>query len=98
MCLQWLLLVLLCLALKSQDSDEDGLDTRRLQQQTPRLSNSEMLKDLLSLMPHLSASQRHDLVSLILDFKCLFGDSPSRTNVLEHDIDVGDARPIKQHP
>ena len=25
-----------------QDSDEDGLDTRRLQQQTPRLSNSDV--------------------------------------------------------
>ena len=37
-------------------------------------------------------------MSLILDFKCLFRDSLSRINVLEHDIDVGDASPIKQHP
>ncbi len=27
----------------------------------------------------------------------LFGDVPSRTHWLEHDIDVGDAEPIRQH-
>lgn len=78
--------------------DEDGLDTRRLHPQTPRLSNSEMLNNLSSLMSHLSSNQQADLTSLIGNFSSLFGDIPSRTNVLEHDIDVGDARPIKQHP
>lgn len=29
-------------------------------------------------------------------YPCLFGDVPSRPDVLEHDIDVGDAVPIKQ--
>ena len=31
-------------------------------------------------------------------FRCLFNDIPSRTNVLVHDIDVKDSRPIRQHP
>ena len=28
----------------------------------------------------------------------LFPDAPRKTNVIMHDVDVGDAAPIKQHP
>ena len=35
-------------------------------------------------------------VKLIRSFPCLFGDTPSRTTLLKHDIDVGDAKPIRQ--
>ena len=35
-------------------------------------------------------------MELIQGYPCLFGDVPSRTNVLEHDVDVGDAEPIRQ--
>uniref|UniRef100_A0AAQ4PM80 Gypsy retrotransposon integrase-like protein 1 n=1 Tax=Gasterosteus aculeatus aculeatus TaxID=481459 RepID=A0AAQ4PM80_GASAC len=79
-------------------NDEDGLSLRNAQQQTPRLSNSEMLLKLPSLMCHLSREQEADLLCLISEFPCLFGDVPTRTTVLEHDIDVGESRPIKQHP
>ena len=34
----------------------------------------------------------------IQEYKHLFGDVPTRTNVIYHDVDVGDAKPIKQHP
>lgn len=73
-------------------------NTANAQQQTPRLSNSEMLLKLPSLMYHLSREQEADLLCLISEFPCLFGDVPTRTTVLEHDIDVGESRPIKQHP
>ena len=79
-------------------SDEDGLSLRNAQQQTPRLTNSEMLLKLPSLMHHLSREQEADLLCLISEFPCLFGDVPTRTTVLEHDIDVGESRPTKQHP
>lgn len=36
-------------------------------------------------------------MALLQSYPTLFGDTPSRTNVLEHDIDVGSASPIKQH-
>ena len=49
-------------------------------------------------MPHLSKEQEADMVELIHNFPCLFGDVPTCTTVLQHDIDVGDAKPIKQHP
>ena len=63
-------------------SDEDGLSLRSAQQQTPRLSNSEMLVKLPSLMHHLSREQEADLLCLISEFPCLFGDVPTRTTVL----------------
>lgn len=78
--------------------DEDGLNLRNAPQQTPRLNNSEMLVNLPSLLPHLSRDQTRDILQVVRDCSCLFGDVPTRTTVLEHDIDVSGAVPIKQHP
>lgn len=36
------------------------------------------------------------LSKLILSFPSLFSDTPSCTHLIEHDIDVGDAQPIRQ--
>lgn len=80
------------------EGDEDGLKLCDVQRQSPRLCNSDMLQNLNTLMTHLTKEQESDIVQLISEFPSLFGDVPSRTTVLEHDIDVGEARPIKQHP
>lgn len=56
-----------------------------------------MLNALPSLLGHLSPEQQQDVVDLIGRLLCLFGDVPTRTNVLKYDIDVNDAKPIKQH-
>ncbi|XP_064121744.1 uncharacterized protein LOC135226230 [Macrobrachium nipponense] len=47
---------------------------------------------------HLDKDKVTSLTMLINDYKDLFQDSPGRTNILEHDVDVGEARPIKQSP
>lgn len=62
-----------------------------------QLPNSEMLNALPSLLDHLSPQAAADVIDLIGRFPCLFGDVPTRTNVLKHDIDVNDAKLIKQH-
>ncbi|KAL1248722.1 hypothetical protein QQF64_022040, partial [Cirrhinus molitorella] len=62
-----------------------------------RLKNSETLKNLHKMLVHLPESKCADLVALINCYVSLFGDVPSRTHWLEHDIDVGDAEPIRQH-
>lgn len=62
-----------------------------------RLKNSEFLCNLDKLLAHLPESQRSELAELVHRFPCLFGDIPSRTTWIEHDVDVGDAQPIKQH-
>lgn len=61
-----------------------------------RLKNSESLGQLDSLLSHLPVLQRSELVFLIKEFPDLFGDVPSRTTWIVHDIDVGEAQPIKQ--
>lgn len=77
--------------------EDDGVIFRNLPQVTVRLTNSEILKDLSSYFKNLDEHQKNDLIQLISEFKCLFKDVPTLTNVLHHDIDVKDARPIKQH-
>lgn len=71
-------------------ADEDGLVLRNAPQQCTRLSNSE----LSSYLTHLSESQRQDIMQLII-FPTLFNDTP--TTVLQHDINVNNSPPIKQH-
>lgn len=75
---------------------EDGLSESDTAVQQGRLKNSESLNNLHALLGHLSESQQADLSEVITSFPCLFGDTPTQTPVIEHDIDVGDAQPIRQ--
>lgn len=60
-----------------------------------RLKNSETLRNLDSLLLHLTESKRGELSDLIQKYPCMF-DVPKCTNWIEHDVDVGNAQPIKQ--
>lgn len=62
-----------------------------------RLKNSETLKNLKGQFSHLPAAQAVEFEDLIFKYPGLFGDVPSRTDWAEHDIDVGEAQPIRQH-
>lgn len=81
----------------SYSPQDDGLDDRHGTVSCARLRNSEILKNLDGYLKHLSDSARSDIHNLIREYSILFGDIPSQTNVLEHDIDVGNHKPIKQH-
>ncbi len=61
-----------------------------------RLKNSEALCDIDNILAHLPEPRCVELAQLIQSFPCLFGDTPSHTHIIEHDIDVGDTKPIKQ--
>lgn len=61
-----------------------------------KLNNSDYLSNLQFLLRDLSDVQKTDLVQLINSHLSLFSDTPTRTNLVEHDIDVGDSKPIKQ--
>ena len=63
-----------------------------------RLNNSQVISNLQSKLGHLSASQAADLEILIQNNLVLFPDVPSRTDVVCHEVDVGNAEPVKQHP
>ncbi|XP_063050317.1 uncharacterized protein LOC134445162 [Engraulis encrasicolus] len=62
----------------------------------PRLKNSEKLAELDTLVGHLSADRATEMKKMLSDFPSLFSDTPSCTHLIEHDIDVGDAGPIRQ--
>ena len=64
---------------------------------TTRLTNTAVLRNLDSKLSHPSESQRQDPEKLLLEFEHLFPDVPTRTDQISHDVDVGDASPIKQH-
>ena len=63
-----------------------------------KLKNSGVLANLEVKMQHLTASKQTQLSSLLLEFADLFPDVPKQTTLAVHDVDVGDASPIKQHP
>ena len=49
-------------------------------------------------LSHLPPPHRNELAAMVEEYKDLFSDVPGRARGMSHDIDVGDARPIKQHP
>lgn len=57
-----------------------------------RLRNSEYLADMPIYLSHLA-----DIIGLVHSFPALFPDVATRTSVIEHDINVGGAPPMKQH-
>ena len=60
-----------------------------------RLKNLESLQNLDVLLAHLTEKSK-ELAELIKSYPSLFGDTPSKTHIIERDIDVGDAKPICQ--
>ncbi|TKS65422.1 Retrovirus-related Pol polyprotein from transposon opus [Collichthys lucidus] len=66
-------------------------------QQSGRLSNSDFMSNVEQHLSYLSPAQQQDVLDLIAAYPTLYGDVPSRTHVLEHDIDVSNHTPIKQH-
>ena len=64
----------------------------------PKLQNSEVLASLDQKLAHLPDQEQELLKALIKEFSELFPDTPGRTQIMYHDVDVGQAQPIKQHP
>ena len=82
------------------EKEEDTASEVRLEndQQPIKLQNSQILNDLGTKLSHLPLVQRKELAEVITQYREVFPDVPSKTNLIEHDVDVGDSAPIKQHP
>lgn len=63
-----------------------------------RLSNLEILKNLENKLSHLTTTEKVEMGQLLKEFQQVFGDVPKCTTCICHDVDVGEASPIKQHP
>ena len=64
----------------------------------PKLTNSSILNNLDKKLSHLPLSHQQSLKEVLLRFTGLFPDVPTQTDQISHDIDVGNAGPIKQPP
>ena len=82
------------------EKEEDTESEVRLgnDQQPIKLQNSQILNDLGTKLSHLPLVQRKELAEVITQYREVFPDVPSKTDLIEHDVDVGDSAPIKQHP
>ncbi|KAK0144238.1 Pro-Pol polyprotein [Merluccius polli] len=61
-----------------------------------RLKNSECVAQLDNMFMYIPETQRTELIQLIRKYPGLFGDTPSKTTWIEHDIDVAQSAPVKQ--
>ena len=66
--------------------------------QPVKLGNSDILADLPTKLNHLNPAKMADLSAIIKEYDDLFPDVPGRAQGMSHDVEVGDASPIKQHP
>ena len=63
-----------------------------------KLQNLDVLNNLAYRLDHLSSSQRDELLNLVYEFQDLFPNVPNKAVGITHDVDVGQADPIKQYP
>ena len=82
------------------EKEEDTESEVRLgnDQQPIKLQNSQILNDLGTKLSHLPLVQRKELAEVVTQYGEVFPDVPGKTNLVEHDVDVGDSAPIKRHP
>ena len=78
--------------------DSDEIDNVHVPGDNIKLSNSQILANLDEKLQHLTTAQKSEVSDLLVRNKQLFSDVPTKTNVTLHDVDVGSASPIKQHP
>ncbi|XP_066941426.1 uncharacterized protein [Macrobrachium rosenbergii] len=60
--------------------------------------NVEALENLPQMLSHLGKDEQQSLRNLVLKYRDLFSNVPGKTTILQHDVDVGDATPVKQAP
>ena len=66
--------------------------------ESARMQNSDVLSNFDSKLSHLSAHERQILSNLFSEHPDKFSDNPGCTSTIVHNIDIGEAHPIKQHP
>ena len=79
-----------------QDDQETAYDT--MVSDFALLCNSDVLDNLDKKLCHLTSPEREEMVKAITEFSNILPDVPGRTACALHNVDVGDATPIKQNP
>ena len=89
---------LLCSTTPSDQDDLPDVDFVDLSSVGVWKKNPSVLSHLTEKLAHLEPNQQADVQRLLTRFPQVMRDQPGRTHLVEHDISVGDAKPIKQTP
>ena len=65
---------------------------------SPRLRSSDVLLNLEQNLQHLPEQEKTLIKELLGEFAALFPDVPGKTVLAFHNVDNGNALPVKQHP
>ena len=92
----------------NEPSDSDGVnvnlslatDISDAYSKIPSLNieNSTIISNFKDHVIHLSKDQYHELVNLLHSYPEITRDEPGLTDLLEHDVELTDEKPIRQHP
>ncbi|XP_076057230.1 uncharacterized protein LOC143034764 [Oratosquilla oratoria] len=82
-----------CTVSLMHEVDEDTISPTL---EMPWKENAGGLPQVVDKLDHLTAAQREDLTALLSKYQEVFRDTPGKTDLILHDVDVGDAKPIKQ--
>ena len=83
---------------QESENDMSDISEELMEPLVSKLSNSQVLQNIDCKLDHLSEEQKQNVKQLLLKYKALFSDKPGKTSLAVHDVDVGNAKPIKQHP
>lgn len=84
---------------KVVDNNENDEDVRFASVTSSLMNqNSDVLMNLDCKLCHLPELEHNEMVEILESYVQIFQDKPGRTSMLFHDVDVGNASPIKQHP
>ena len=79
--------------------DSEDMNFVKSDPSSPKLQNSDILKDHDQKLSYLDSEKRLELKQLILEYENLFPDIQSRTDKIYHDVDIIDgSKPVKHHP
>ncbi|XP_076059649.1 uncharacterized protein LOC143036286 [Oratosquilla oratoria] len=82
-----------CTVSLMHEVDEDTISPTL---EMPWKENAGGWPQVVDKLDHLTATQREDLTALLSKYQEVFRDTPGKTDLILHDVDVGDAKPIKQ--
>ncbi|XP_074648994.1 uncharacterized protein LOC141904313 [Tubulanus polymorphus] len=61
------------------------------------VTSDNFLEKISCHLEHLESDEKAQLTHLLIEYKHLFTEKPGLTDLLKHDVDVGNSRPVKQH-
>ena len=73
--------------------EKEAIDQSNVMTETvPKLKNSDVLKNLQKeKLSHLTTKEQDEMMELVFQFVGLFPDTPTRTDRVFHDVEVGNA-------